>query len=269
MTLQPTSFLQGTDPIITVVDSARRRAVGSPDSALPCPRCAALVKGRNLARHLDRTHGGEPMERRDRASWSGPERLVARPLVILPLLAAALLAAAHRLGRLDDDRPLIWAGFAVGVGMILGAVAVCDTKLFRGRLTVKDGHVVLVHTLGLRRRRLRCIDRLEFGAAYERRPDPTTGPASSDGSGSVDVASGNYLRLICGRRHITVHCKHGRTLRRAWTGWVQTRRRRRWHITLDAVQFVELQYVLADLGLLTPREASSQPSPSTTDRNTG
>lgn len=131
--------------------------------------------------------------------------------------------------------------------LVLGGV-----PLSHGRLTVRADGVVLSHTLGLLRRRLGRVDRVEVGSAYT----VSSSGSNSEGVGGTtsEQKAGVYLRLRAGRRHITVHCRHNVGLRKTWNGWKQGRRSRRWHITLDPPDFVGLQYALFDLGLLTLRE---------------
>ena len=68
-----------------------------------------------------------------------------------------------------------------------------------------------------------------------------------------DVRAGTYLRLSGGGGTIVVACRTGGGVRRHWAGWTPGARRRRAHVRLDAPSFVTFQYVLADLGVLTPR----------------
>lgn len=223
------------------VDSAVRLAAMRPDSTLPCPLCAAEVRGVNLDRHLNTVHPATP--RPTGGPWRGPERLVVRALV--GVLILVVLAGVAVLLLTDLDRwAFVGLGVTVGGGMILIAVA-SGTRLFRGRLSAHGDGLVLRHTLGLGRRRLARVDRVVTGSAYDRNSGP-------DGITS-DTGAGIYLDLRCGRRRIIVRCPQSAGFRRTWTGWEQGARSRRWHITLAPADFVALQYTLAELGVLRPR----------------
>ncbi len=232
--------------------TASRLAAEQPEAVIPCPVCAATVKGANLDRHLGKVHTGQlPARTSAMKSWRGPERLIARPLIIVPALAVvASLFWLERSGSAGDVLVLSAAG-ALGVGLILGGLVAYGAPLFPGRLSVQGGSFALSHTLGLRRRRLSQVDRVEAGSSYVVR---STG-SNADGIGgtTTEDQAGSFLRLRNGRRHITVRCKHSTGFRKTWTGWEQADRSRRWHITLDPADFVALQYTLFELGLLTLR----------------
>ncbi len=233
--------------------SAVRLAARHPESALPCPVCAATVKGANLARHLGKVHPGKALDRQSaEPSWRGPDRVIARALVAVALLAiAGVAAAAWAAGKVHDALILSVVGIA-GLALLLVGLVLSGAPLFSGKLLVRDEGFVLSHTLGLRRRRLSHVDRVEAGSAYLVR----SSGSNSEGIGGTtsEEKSGIYLRLRDGRRYITVRCKHSAGLRKTWAGWEQARRSRRWHITLDPADFVALQYALFDRGLLTLRE---------------
>lgn len=51
-----------------------RLAALHPESTMPCPLCAATVKGANLARHLGKVHPGQAVDGTSaKRSWRGPE----------------------------------------------------------------------------------------------------------------------------------------------------------------------------------------------------
>lgn len=231
---------------------ARSLAAAHPDAALPCPRCAGAVKGVNLDRHLAKVHPDASGVDAARPAWSGPERLVARPLAALPLLfAAGVIAWSWRTDR--ELRPwFLAAAAAVALGLLLTGLAVADTGVFRGRLSLRGDGVRLRHTLGLFTRTLRTVDRIECGSAYRTRPDSTASMTSHPDVNppGIEERAGVYLRLFDGRRSITVHCRNNTGLRKTWTGWQPGPRRRRWSITLRPADFVGLQYALAASGRL-------------------
>ncbi|MBA3369449.1 MAG: hypothetical protein H0T99_12405 [Geodermatophilaceae bacterium] len=233
--------------------TASRLAADHPESVLPCPVCAATVKGANLNRHLGKVHPGQlPARSSPGRSWRGGERLIARPLVIVPVLAVvASLIWLELTGSVDEVFILSAAG-GMGVGLILSGLVVYGAPLFTGRLSVSGEGFVLSHTLGLRRRRLGRVDRIKAGSAYDVRTINAGGDGASGGP-TIEEAAGIYVELRSGRRYITVRCKQSTGFRKTWVGWEQAGRSRRWHIILDPADFVSLQYTLVDLGLLTLR----------------
>jgi len=232
--------------------TASRLATDHPAAVLPCPVCAATVKGANLDRHLGKVHSGQlPVRSSARRSWRGPERLIARPLVVVPLLAVVASLVWQEVSGTVEDVFILGAAGALGVGLILCGLVVYGAPLFRGRLSVNGDGFVLSHTLGLRRRQLSRVDRVEAGSAYLVRSSGSN--AEGIGGTTSEEQAGSFLKLRNGRRHITVRCKHSTGFRKTWTGWEQAGRSRRWHITLDPADFVALQYTLSDLGLLALR----------------
>ncbi|MDQ3989125.1 MAG: hypothetical protein M3291_08005 [Actinomycetota bacterium] len=235
-----------------ITETAGRLAATQPEATMPCPLCAASVKGANLDRHLGKVHPGHMTGPRSaERSWRGPERLIARPLVIVPILAVlGSLTLISVTGEVDQAL-VFGSGGALSIGLILTYFVLEDAPLFRGRLSVQGESLVLSHTLGLRRRRLARVDRVETGSAYDVRSSSSGG----DGTGgqTTEEPVGMYLKLHGGRRHITVRCKQSAGFRKTWTGWEQAARSRRWHITLAPADFVALQYILSELGILTLR----------------
>ena len=177
--------------------------------------------------------------------------MIALPLVIVPLLAVVASLVWQGVSGTVEDVFILGAAGALGVGLILCGLVVYGAPLFRGRLSVNGDGFVLSHTLGLRRRRLSRVDRVEAGSAYLVRSSGSN--AEGIGGTTSEEQAGSFLKLRNGRRHITVRCKHSTGFRKTWTGWEQAGRSRRWHITLDPADFVALQYTLSDLGLLALR----------------
>lgn len=229
-----------------------RLAALHPESTMPCPLCAATVKGVNLTRHVGKVHPGQGVDGTSaKRSWRGPERLIARPLIAVPVLGLVGLWTAMWGGDDVDDVLIFSAAGVGGVGLILVALVLGGAPLFHGRLSVQNGGVVLSHTLGLRRRRVGRVDRVEAGSAYVVR----SSGSNADGIGGTtsEEKAGMYLKLRADRRHITVRCKQSAGFRKTWVGWHQGRRTRRWHVTLNPADFVGLQYALFEMGLLTLR----------------
>ncbi|HWJ08427.1 MAG TPA: hypothetical protein VNS46_03570 [Nocardioides sp.] len=239
---------------MTTVERALRLARERPDGPMPCPGCAAQVKGANLERHLAKTHGDTRGAVAAHASrWRGPERVGSRRFLALTILAAAGAAAYTVLSGEQDDRIILGAGFLLSLGMIVWAAVGWGAPLFPGALRLDGRGVVLRHSYGLGRRRLRSIDAVVLGSAWESRPAGNSG--NDDSYESVDARIGGYLQLRSGRRRITVHCKTAGSVRATWSGWEQGPKRKRLDITLDRTEFVALQLALWELGVLTPRAA--------------
>lgn len=234
---------------MTTAERARRLAAARPDAPVPCPACAAGVKGANLERHLAKVHSGHAGA--DAARWRGPERVGARWLLILGVLVAATASAVTFSGGEPDDRVVLGSIAFFATTMVVWGAVGWGARLFPGRLRV-DGHGALLrHSYGLGRRRLRVIDRVLVGSVWEARPAGVQG--WDEGHESTDTRAGVYLQLCAGRRRIRVHCRAGGALRSTWTGWEQGPRRKSLDITLDRTGFVALQLALWELGVLAPR----------------
>lgn len=233
---------------MTSSERARRLAAELPDSPVPCPTCAAAVKGANFERHLGKAHkDGERAAHESR--WGGPERVGSRRVLALGLLVGGVGVGFAVAGSQDDRLILGTIVFAAATAIIWSSVA-WSVPLFPGRLRVDHRGALLRHSFGLGRRRLRSIDGVVLGSAWESRP---SGNSGDDYTASVDERIGTYLELRRGRRGIRVHCRTGGAVRATWTGWDQGKRRKRLDITLDRNEFVALQLALWELGALTPR----------------
>jgi hypothetical protein len=234
------------------LSTARDLALRAPQGMLPCPRCAASVRGANLARHLESKHPDGAVA----SSWSGPDRRVRRPLLVL-LVAA--LAGVVALGAVaPGQEPVVGQaprevvlGFVV-IALALLTAGVLSTGLVRARLRVHDDALVLRYALGLARRKVRLGGATVESGGLER----LRGGGSSTGDSATIEAAGTYLAVGAGRR-LVIGCRTGTGLRGHWSGWRQGPKRRRWDIDLDPAAFVGLQYALHRQGLLAPRAAST------------
>ncbi|MEV7396473.1 hypothetical protein [Aeromicrobium sp. NPDC092404] len=234
---------------MTTVERARRLASERPDRPVPCPECAAQVKGANLERHLAKTHDGAVGAHE--ARWGGPERVGSRWLLVL-VLAAATGAAVYTATSGDpDDRIILGAAAVASLAIVVWGAVAWGVPLFPGRLRVDESGAVLRHSFGLARRRLSSIDKVVIGTAMESRPSGNSG--NDDSYASVDVRVGGYLQMRGGRRQITVHCPSAGGVRSTWAGWEQGKKRKRLDITLDPREFVALQLALWERGTLSPR----------------
>lgn len=235
---------------MATLERARRLAARLPETAVPCPLCAAAVKGANLERHLARTHDDHDVPPHA-SRWRGAERVSSRWLAALGLLVGTA-AVVVTLASQEQRDAVILGGIAVAsVTVIIWSAVAWGVPLFPGRLRVDERGALLRHSLGLGRRRLVVIDRVVLGSAWESRP---TGSSGSDETyESANVRIGTYLQLCSGRRTITVHCRTGGSIRSTWSGWEQGRRRKRLDITLDRTSFVALQLALWEHDVLVAR----------------
>jgi hypothetical protein len=236
------------------LSTARDLALRAPQGMLPCPVCAASVRGVNLARHLESKHPDAP----DTSSWSGQDRRVRRPL--LGLLVVALVGVVALGAVAPGQDPVVGQaprevviGFLV-VAFALLAAGVLSTGLVKARLSVEDDQLVLRYALGFARRRVRLGGATVESGGLERLRS-TGNSSSSDYSATIEAA-GTYLAVDAGRR-LVVGCSTGTGLRGHWSGWRQGPKRRRWDIDLDPAAFVGVQYALHRQGLLAPRAADT------------
>lgn len=107
---------------MTTADRARRLAAARPDAPVPCPRCAAGVKGASLERHLAKVHPPGSGGGADAARWSGPDRVGSRRLLVLGVLAAATAVALTVADGAPDDRVVLGAIAFLAVTMIVWSV---------------------------------------------------------------------------------------------------------------------------------------------------
>ena len=234
---------------MTTVERARRLAGERPDRPVPCPGCAAEVKGAYLERHFAKVHDGAVGAHE--ARWGGPERVGSRWLLGLALAAAAVAAVFTVTSGEPDDRIILGAVAVASLATLVWGAVAWGVPLFPGRLTVDERGAVLRHSFGLARRRLGSIDEVVLGTAMESRPSGNSG--NDDTNASVEVRVGAYVQLCAGRRQITVHCRTAGGVRSTWSGWKQGKKRKRLDITLDPREFVALQLALWERGSLTPR----------------
>ncbi len=235
----------------TTLERAARLASAQPDRPVPCPVCAAEVKGANLERHLAKVHGGAGAGPHAH-TWRGPERVGARSLLVLSLLCVVGAAAFSAVVR-PEDGVILAAAAALGVGLLVWGAVQAGAPLFPGRLRVDERGVLLTHSFGLGRRRLGAVERVVVGSAWEIRSTSLSNTGESTSHAGRPVRIGSYLQLRQGGRRITVHCRSSGSLRSVWSGFEQGTKRRRLDITLSAPDFTALQYALWELGALAPR----------------
>lgn len=250
------------------LDRARRLASERPAATLPCPACAASLKGANLERHIGSKHPAA--ERTAAVDWGfdeltlvGVDRRIRRSFGVLVVLWLALLVALV----VTLDGPITAddggeAGIAdiagdhsmwvLVAGLLLFAViaSLMRVNAFRARLSVRDGEIHLRYRLGTGAIGVALPAAIETGTLFVRRN--VNGVAGPDGDATYERKAGAYLRIGSGHRAITVGCPHTTGLRKHWAGMSSGRRRKWWDVNLAAPAFVELQYALAETGTITP-----------------
>lgn len=244
-----------SDPnLSTTVAVARRLAELHPAAKLPCPACAAEVKGENLDKHLRKVHALEP------GASSGPvvlagvdRRIIAVSLVVLLATMFGTMAVAA-LAPPGLGRPLAGVAAVLLLGA-LGFMLAAYVGKFGARVTIDDTGIsmrwllglgnravtfpVTVATGGLRKRRSNAVNPLS------RHPDYVLpGPVHSAG-GYISLTGANGRRVVLG-------AKNGPRLGKYWDESTieKSGPRFSWDVQLDAAQLAQLQYILANRGSL-------------------
>lgn len=259
----------------TTLRAAATRAAQHPEARLPCPVCAAGLKGANLERHVTEKHAAAFAGQREGASvLVGIDRRIRRWLwttavVWLGLFAAAVVVAPDQLAdsKVRSTEPLSSSevatalgdvatspmGLVLAGGLVLFAVLALAVRAdaFRATVTVAEDEVRVRHRLGTGRLRVGFPATIELGELYRRRGG--SGEAGEYRGEVTEVREGAYLRVAHGRRGVTIGCAHGTGVRKHWGGWTPGRRRKVWDVTLSPAAFVALQYALGEAGQLTER----------------
>jgi hypothetical protein len=249
--------------------TARALALDHPNAMLPCPLCATGVRGENLEKHLakahgegageavggDASHGGGKGAGGGAFVWTGPSGRV--PALAFGALAAAVVwVAATRSGLVAVAPRLEMVIAAVFVMLFASLLALCESHRLRARLVFTNGTFVLHPPLGLYPRMVSLPAKLELGSAWGRRSSAT--PVGADVYFTDEGARplGGYLRLHDGTASFTVLAA-GTSVREYWNviGARRGPKRSRYDISLDAPDFVELEYLLARSGLLALKAA--------------
>ncbi|HMJ74977.1 MAG TPA: hypothetical protein VK507_03340, partial [Iamia sp.] len=255
-----------------------------PNDRLPCPGCAASLKGANLADHVRRTHMADDQARRrqgrpGRPGQVGRDRRIRRTgwvLVILWLAGLAGLIRSDPSTLTDAWRAVDAAGgeptgpvirehleliarssfgiaLLAGLGVILVALVMGRSGRVRARVEVADRAVVLHHRLGTGTTRVALPAHVESGSLIRHVGGSGGDETGSGGDPGYDEHVGTYLRLGTGLGAITVGCPSSTKVRKHWEGWAPAKQRTRWDITLAPAEFVAFQYDLAARGVLLPR----------------
>ncbi len=234
---------------------SRSLAAAEPESMLPCPLCAAAVRGDNLARHLEKVHGerqpsSEPAPGTYR--WTGPFRRLP-PLAFLPLVAAAGWAALVLVAGLHLPAP---ADLVIITALLLtffALVIAAEADRLTASMTFDGKTFSLRRSLGFRSRRVHLPATLEVGSVME---NVVANTRIGDQFYAYDKGTrrvGGYLRLDDGAGEITV--AGNPSVKELWDGSDLRvgKRRLRYDLRLDPPAFATLVYALAARGMLHPR----------------
>lgn len=238
--------------------AARALAARYPDRKLACPVCVAQLKAENLDAHLSRVHDVAPTEAPPMGPvrWRGRDRWVLRVTLLGPALwAIGVLALALGGPPLSD----------AGVGLLVAALALALAPLIAAAAGLWPAELELEgHTLrlrlaaGTRRLEQRLPAPIRIGRLRVMKSDPVLSNYQDDFAGNVgqyEADGGVYLGFGEGPT-LLVSSENGGGFRKRWapTGWRPGPHLWRAHIELDRVAMAELELLLAEQGLLEPRE---------------
>lgn len=239
-------------PLGAVLPIARSLAAANPQAMLPCPLCAAGLRGENIEKHLAKAHPGAGQESlgEDELVWVGRSGRV--PSVAFVFLAAAVLwvvATKSGLIPLSGQLPVLVAGV---FGLVFFALlALAETGRLQARMTLGQESLCLRHSLGLRRRSVLLPAKLEVGAAWEKWRTGQRVGEDVYWTNHGDRRVGGYLRIFGGSQSITVITSNT-SVKEYWSpkGLRTGPKRFRGDIRLEAHEFVALEYLLARRGML-------------------
>ena len=163
------------------------------------------------------------------------------------------------------DLPNQWNQVVMGVwvlGFIVtsGIAVLAFMGKFAATLAIGDAAVELSYGLGMLRVVATLPVGLETGALQEARPSNLVQSGQGLGGYVEDIVDvGAYVRLTGENgRTVTVGARRGAKVQKYWYGDGLTRgpARRLWDIDLGAAELVQLQYQLADRGMLRLRVES-------------
>lgn len=236
-------------------------AAAHPEAALPCPVCAASVRGSNLAGHVRKVHAGtEPATGAARASVTlrgGDRRIIG--LLAIPIVLWVLGVAVLAVTRVTID-DWIAAPFVGSLCVAFALLVPAFFDVYPARLVLDADGVRVRWALGLLERRVRFPLTIEVGGVVERKS--SAGMSSYEDDFSVagdDVKVGTYLRLTGeGGGALTLAVPKGTGLRGHWApgGWRAGPSRRILDVTLDRASMIAVEYHLASRGLLVPRAST-------------
>jgi hypothetical protein len=219
---------------------------------LPCPLCAAGLRGENLEKHLAKVHAGagQTSPEAEAFVWVGPSRRV--PVVAFVALAVAILwVVATKSGMIpvSGEAVVVVAG---GLGLVFFALlALSETDRLSARLVFDGESLNLSRSLGLRCRSVSLPAELEVGSAWEKWSTAYRVGDDYYWTNQGDRRVGGYLRIFSGSKSITVIASNT-SVKEFWSpkGLQIGPKRFRGDIKLDAAEFVVLEYLLASRGML-------------------
>jgi hypothetical protein len=234
---------------------ARRLASEHPGSMLPCPACGAEVKAPNLDGHLTKVHELPAGASTGAMEWTGSDRRM-RALTFIPVVLWLLMLPLVLFGwNPVEDRALVGA-FAVGLVVLSVPVVMAYFGRFKATLRGRENGLTFCYAVGLLGGDLTFPARLEPGELRER----LDGNMVKDGYGyrgrNRDVHAGRYLRLTgANGRSLTLGSRRGTALKKFWdaTAIDNGGVRRLWDVDLEPEQLAQLQYLLAEKGILRVR----------------
>lgn len=245
------------DTLFSPVAAARKLGGQYPDHLLPCPECAAEVKGANLTKHLRKVHevedggSGEPLE------LAGSDSRIV--LVSLAVLLATMFGtiAVVALAPADLGRPLAGVSAVVLLGALGFMLAAFDGR-FRAFVTVENSGVRVSWLLGFASHTVTFPVTVSTGGVRRRRSS-NANPLSRDPDyvlpGTVESAGGYIALTGANGGRVVLGAKNGPRLGAYWdpSTFENAGPRFSWDVQLDAAQLAQIQYVLAERGLLRVR----------------
>ena len=219
---------------------------------LPCPHCAAEVKGENLDKHLRKVHSLQPDESSGPIVFNGSDRRIIG--VSLGVLFATMFGTMPVVALAPPglSRPL--AG--VAAVLLLGALGFMLTAYmgrFRARVTIDTTGIHTRWLLGLGNRTVKFPVKIATGGLRKRRSNAVS-PLSQDPDyalkGTVHGAGGYIALTGANGRRVILGAKNGPRLAKYWddSSIEKSGPRFSWDVQLTAAQLAQLQYILADRG---------------------
>ena len=240
-----------SDPTLTTtVAVARRLAEQHPAVKLPCPACAAEVKGENLDKHLHKVHALEPGESTGPVVLAGGDRRII--VVSLVVLFATMFGTMPVVALAPPSlgRPLAGVA-AVLLLAALGFMFAAYMGKFRARVTIDDAGIYTRWLLGLGNRKVTFPVTIATGGLRKRRSSsvsPLSRQPDYAQPGTVHSAGGYIALTGANGRSIVLGAKNAPRLGKYWdeATFEKSGPRFSWDVQLDAAQLAQLQYVLAD-----------------------
>lgn len=242
-----------TSPAQGSFATAERLAAQHPELALPCPACSASPKGENFIKHWKKAHGGVSLaEHGGEIHLVGIDRRSTRLFLAPLILTVAAMVVLIVLGVTPTDASVFVGGTLLLAALGLPLLAHLDK--FSARLILAGDHVRARYALGSGTTRVPLPAKIELGGVQETKHSVVVN-SNYDMASTHDVSAGGFLRLVGGGKSLTIGCRKPGDVRKHWdpVGWSKGKTTKHWDVTLEATDFVALQYHLADRGVLTVR----------------